>query len=193
MNRTAFIISIALTTFVLMAVGGIVYAVNRTEKAQAAQAEAAPVDLAAATIDPALEQAINEREAAYQAMIAEANTRLEQAQKQQLELQSQVAALQSAAQPAQAPTSVTPEEAAVIASDFLGQTSVYSVESITYQGATLFQVTFSSGDIVYISLDGQVAGSVAATQLTSASVPAPRGRSGGGEHHDDHDGGHDDD
>ena len=86
MNKTAFIISVALTAFVLMMIGGIVYTVHASDKAQQAAALATPTesqDLSTPTVDPAMVQAFNEREAAYQQLIAEANARLEQAQQQE--------------------------------------------------------------------------------------------------------------
>jgi uncharacterized protein YpmB len=178
MNKKAFFISIALTVIVLMAVGGIAYFMRSANQVQAAKAS--PVTQA---LDPALEQSLNEREAAYQKMIAEANARLEQAQQQQLALQNQLAALQSGAAVAVPQAGLSPEQAAQVAADFLGQTSVYSVEMTAIRGVSLFKVTFSSGDIVYIGMDGQVAGSAAAQQIAFQS-PAPPHRGEGG-----HDGG----
>jgi hypothetical protein len=49
-----------------------------------------------------------------------------------------------------------PMEAVSVASQFMNQQDVYSVESATYNQAPAFKVTFSSGDIVYVGLDGQV-------------------------------------
>lgn len=51
---------------------------------------------------------------------------------------------------------ITPEEAAVIASQVIGRTDLYSVEGAQFNGIDAYLVTFSSGDIVYISMDGQV-------------------------------------
>jgi len=82
MNKTAFVISIVLTTFVLMAVGGIAYATRASNQPQE-ESIASPAPIDPALVDPALQQALNEREAAYQQMIAEANARLEQSQQQQ--------------------------------------------------------------------------------------------------------------
>lgn len=188
MNKTALILSVALTTFILLAVGGIAYMARAADAAQAAalnetaQMDAAPAD-AALINDASVQQALSEREAAYQQMIAEANARLAQAQEQELALQAQIAALQQGGQTAAVQTTILPEEAAAIASTFLGQTSVYSVEPVTVQGVTIYAVTFSSGDMVYVSLDGQVVGSVAATQISAQNPPAPIARGG---HDDDH-------
>jgi SOS-response transcriptional repressor LexA len=185
MNKTAFVISITLTTFILMAVGGIAYAVRAAGQAPvtASSATAAPLAASDPAGQQALQQALNEREAAYQQMIAEANTRLEQAQQQQQALEAQLAALQ--AQPSNPvvetqATSVTPQDAAAIASNYWGSTSVYSVEVVSVKGANMYQVTFSSGDLVFVDMNGQIAGAITATQLASLNVqPSSRGTSGG--------------
>ncbi len=195
MNKTAFIISIALTTFILLAVGGIVYMVRAADTAQtAATGQTGAIELTAATNNDAaavadLQQALSDREAAYQQLIAEANTRLAQAQQDQLALQTQLAALQQSSQASTAQSMVTPEQAATIASDFLGQTSIYTIEPVTVQGVMLYQVTFSSGDVVYVSLDGQVVGSMAATQIASQNpgVSGSRGHEREHENEQDHD------
>lgn len=178
MNKTALIISIALTTFVLMVVGGIAYAVRASETAQAA------AELPSGSIDPALEQALNQRESAYQEMIAEANTRLEQSQQQQQALEAQLATLTNNSS---ASASLTPEEAATIASNFLGNTSVYSVETVTVYGESIFKVTFSSGDIVYVNLGGQIVGSEAAPKVVAAQIKNPAKNAGHNEHEDEDD------
>jgi hypothetical protein len=183
MNKTAFVISIALTTFVLMAVGGIAYAVRAAGQTTVTASSATAAPLTAS--DPAEQQALNEREAAYQQMIAEANTRLEQAQQQQQALEAQLAALQ--AQPSNPvvetqATSVTPEDAAAIASNYWGLTSVYSVEVVSVKGENMYQVTFSSGDLVFVDMNGQIAGAITATQLASLNVQVGSREASGGEH-----------
>ena len=185
MNKTAFLVSIALTAFVLVSVAGIAYTVRGAEDSQQVTAT-----LPVPTNDPALEQAFSQREAAYQDLIAQANARLEQAQKRELELQAQLATRQPTSQPSAVQSTLTPEEAAALAVDFLGQKSVYSVESTMIRGESLYMVTFSSGDIVYVSMDGQITGSVAAqpeqVQVTHILQ--------GGEHeeHEEHEDEHDD-
>ncbi|HZD55147.1 MAG TPA: hypothetical protein VE136_00365, partial [Anaerolineales bacterium] len=120
MNKTAFLVSIALTAFVLVSVAGIAYTVRGAEHSQQVTAT-----LPVPTNDPALEQAFSQREAAYQDLIAQANARLEQAQKRELELQAQLATRQPTSQPSAVQSTLTPEEAAALAVDFLGQKSVY--------------------------------------------------------------------
>jgi hypothetical protein len=204
MNRTALFVSIALTTFVLLAIGGVVY-ILRPEPMAAAAEEAAPaeteVTLDPTEISPEMEQAWLEREAAYQKLIEDANTRLTELQQQ---LATQTATPQG--DPATAAQQLTPEQAAQIAADYIGQSSVYWVQLIDLQGTSVYEVTFYAGDIVYVNLEGQVIG----------SAPAPIFASGGGggggapktsftdqggqdddhgddDDHEDHDDEHDDD
>ncbi len=51
---------------------------------------------------------------------------------------------------------ITPQEAVFIASNALGNTSVYSVDSETRYGLDVYKVTFSSGHIVYVSPKGVI-------------------------------------
>jgi hypothetical protein len=70
---------------------------------------------------------------------------------------SQVA-ITASAPLAVAPTSqkVTPEEAASIASAYLGFKDVYAVENAVINSVAVYKVIFSSGDIVYVGLDGRI-------------------------------------
>ncbi len=88
---------------------------------------------------------------------------------------------------------ITPEEAAVIASQVIGRTDLYSVEGAQFNGIDAYLVTFSSGDIVYLSMDGQVLSisKIVVTVITQghhgggnndeAPVVAGGGGDGGGE------------
>ena len=67
-----------------------------------------------------------------------------------------------------ASTRLSPRMAAGIASEFLGRTDAFSVELAQYNGVEAFKVTFTSGDVVYVSPDGQILGSELPTiQLAS--------------------------
>lgn len=60
-------------------------------------------------------------------------------------------------------------DAAAVASEFLGRTDAYSVQLAEYNATRAYKVTFLSGDIVYVSLQGQVLGSELPTvQLVSS-------------------------
>jgi hypothetical protein len=92
--------------------------------------------------------------------------------------------------PAQA-ANITPEAATDIASKLLGRTDLYSVEITQFEGADVYLVTFSSGDIVYISLDGQIRSISKIVVTTIVQKGSKRGAgdnqnrgaaSGGGDH-----------
>ncbi len=54
------------------------------------------------------------------------------------------------------PVQVGPEQAASLAAQFMNKTDVYSVESTSLNGMNVFKVVFSSGDIVFVGLDGKI-------------------------------------
>ena len=203
MNRTALVISAVLTAFILAIAGGAVYTVRSVKNANPVQAaspqavqgeQVTPDTQPAASLDPQIAQEIQQREATYQNLIAQANERLLQAQQKQRELQSQLAALQTVTDnttQAPAPVQVAPEQAALIAAQYLNQPSVYSVENTLLSGEIVYKVTMSSGDIAYVSLDGQFIG----VQPAPAIQPSTRifAHNGGGDgDHDEHEGGDDD-
>lgn len=51
---------------------------------------------------------------------------------------------------------LTPQEAAALAASVLNQQDVYSVESAPYNGADAYKVVFSSGQVAFVGLDGQI-------------------------------------
>lgn len=53
---------------------------------------------------------------------------------------------------------LSPQDAAYQASQYLNQTDLYSVELADVGGVQAYKVTFSSGNIVYINMQGQVLG-----------------------------------
>jgi hypothetical protein len=162
-RKTALIISTIITTFILLLSAGIFVTVHNAAQVNAANDMAtvpASDAASASTLDPALVQILQDREAAYQEMINQANARLAQAQQEQQALQAQLAAL---TQPTITTTVTSPpvasismEQAAQVAETYLRRKDVYSVESISLKGASVYLVTFSSGDQVYVSLDGNI-------------------------------------
>jgi hypothetical protein len=62
---------------------------------------------------------------------------------------------------------LSPEEATSLAMQMINRSDVYSVESTTYQDAAAYLVTFSSGDLVYVSPTGQI---LAVTKLEPVVV-----------------------
>lgn len=106
--------------------------------------------------------------------------------------------------PAATPTEIqpvnwTPEEASALAAQVLGHDDLYSVEVTDLNGETVYMVTFSSGDLVYISMDGQIR-SIGKVEVETVVVNTGGGRKNGGnnnkssnssqsyeDHDDDHD------
>jgi hypothetical protein len=99
------------------------------------------------------------------------------------------------------PAQVGPEQAASIAAQFMNKTDVYSVESTSINSINAFKVIFSSGEVVFVGLDGKII-STTKLQPTIVSVaptapPQKRNNSGGGSgngggHEQEHEHEHDD-
>lgn len=65
-------------------------------------------------------------------------------------------------------TSLSPQAAASFAAQFLHRTDLYSAEMSTYNSTPAYKITFSSGDVVYVSLTGQILGVVPVAAATTA-------------------------
>lgn len=105
--------------------------------------------------------------------------------------------------PAATPTEIqpvnwTPEEAAALAAQVLGHDDLYSVEVADLNGESVYMVTFSSGDLVYVSMDGQIR-SIGKVEVQTVVVNTSGGRKNGGNNnkssnssqsHEDHDDDH---
>ena len=88
---------------------------------------------------------------AYQGVIASNPTATAQAQEQ-----PQTKAISHTIPADAQAVNLTPEEAAGLAAQVLGQNDLYSVEVTDLNGETVYMVTFSNGKLVYVSLDGQI-------------------------------------
>jgi hypothetical protein len=86
---------------------------------------------------------------------------------------------------------VTPEQASLIAAQYLGEYDLFSVDGVTLRdGSSAYQVNFSSGAIVYVSPQGTVMAVYAAPGLSAANSSIPNGPSSSGSeqvHEDDGD------
>ncbi len=67
-------------------------------------------------------------------------------------------------------TMISPQDAAAIAAKFLNQKDPYSVEIVSFGGANTYKVTFRSGNILYVSLSGQIVSYVQAPTATPQVV-----------------------
>lgn len=153
-QRTLLLIAAGITAFVLVLTGGLVSRMSTataTPAAATTEAAAAP-----APLDPTVEALIREREAAYQAALAEANTRLTQANAQIAATNQQAAQAAPAAQPMVAYDG-SAEAAAAIALQYLGGGEVRDVEQETERGIAVYEVQFTDGAEVYVEAQtGQV-------------------------------------
>ncbi len=75
---------------------------------------------------------------------------------------------------------VSPQDAASIAAKYLNRTDLYSVELADFNGVQAYKVTFSSGDIIYVAMQGQVLGSVKPPAPVVVSSDPPRRHRGHG-------------
>jgi len=76
---------------------------------------------------------------------------------------------------------ITPEQAAALAAQILGRTDLYSVASaLTAGGVSAYKVTFSSGDVVYVGLDGAILSVVMIEPSPVIIVSGPSSGGGGG-------------
>lgn len=97
------------------------------------------------------------------------------------------------------PVNWTPEEAAALAAQVLGHDDLYSVEVTDLNGESVYMVTFSSGDLVYVSMDGQIR-SIGKVEVETVVVSTGGGGKNGGKNnnkannssqsHEDHDDDH---
>ncbi|MBT3389601.1 MAG: hypothetical protein HN413_04245 [Chloroflexi bacterium] len=200
MNKPAVIFSAFLSAIILTIIGGVVYTVRGTEPTPVLQAVSTgpipieqsveqiaekPVEQSIAS-DPTLEQELLAREVAYQEMIAEANARL---------AEQQAAEATQVSTPAPVLLQITAQEASVFASNHLGQSQVYSVEVVNYNTKVVYKVTFSSGDVAFVTRYGDVISVERAVKQPdsrqSVASNSGGGQSGEQEHDDDDD--HDDD
>jgi hypothetical protein len=69
------------------------------------------------------------------------------------------------------PVNLTPDQAADLASQVMGDTELFSVEVTQFNGESVYLITFSSGNLVYMSLDGRIL-SIDKLDVVVVSAPA---------------------
>lgn len=154
-QRTMLMTAAALTAFLLIIAAAMIAQLTQPQ-ASANSAASAPV---ASTLDPtALSAELQQREAAYQAALAEANQRIEQANAQLAAQQGGIASPQAAAAVTNAPmTAPTADEAAAIATRYRNGGTVRKVELEQERGLLVYEVKFTDGGEVYVDAsNGQV-------------------------------------
>jgi hypothetical protein len=92
------------------------------------------------------------------------------------------------------PVALSPQDAATLAGNVLNQKDFYSVESASLNGTNAYKVTFSSGSVAFVGIDGQILSvsqiqpvvvaqsNAAPAPVFSAPAPAPAPSFSGGEH-----------
>lgn len=157
-QRTLMMIAAGLTAFVLVLVGGLALRLGAApaQATPVAVADTAVAGAAAPALDPTVEALLREREAAYQAALAEANSRLAQANRQ-IEQANQQLAQVPAAPAAVVTAPLEAEQAAQIALSYRGGGEVREVETEQEHGAVVYDVKFTDGASVYVdAATGQV-------------------------------------
>lgn len=175
MNRTMLFIAATLTAFMLVVIGGVVSRISTTSSPEPVPTEIVvemtPISVPA--LDPTAEALLREREAAYQAALAEANRRLAEANQQlntaQRELNEMAAQVSAPAPVALAPAyAVSPEQAQAIAqADARGTTLIRAPELVRLQGVPAYEVVFDRGAIY---VDAQTGAILANTISTGTQV-----------------------
>ncbi len=163
-QRKSLFIAAALTSFILVILIAVTAQLNQPALAAATPASVTDTSQTTATLDPAIQAQINQREAAYQQQLAAATLRLQQANAQlaqayskEQSLADQLAAAQQAlaaqqntnvAQAAPAQYAVSAAQAtqtALIAAP--GSTLVGSHTLISYKGSAAYKVVLDHGTI----------------------------------------------
>ena len=181
MNRTMLFIAATLTAFMLVVIGGVVSRISTTSSPEPVPTEIVvemtPISVPA--LDPTAEALLREREAAYQAALAEANRRLAEANQQlntaQRELNEMSAQVSVPAPAAPAPAAppapvyaVSPEQAQAIAqANAQGATLIRAPELVSLQGVPAYEVVFDRGAIY---VDAQTGAILANTISTGTQV-----------------------
>jgi len=107
---------------------------------------------------------------------------------------SETATAEPTSVPTSTPSMITPEAAAQLASQVVGNTNLLSAESVVFNGVNAYLITFTNNDVVYVGLDGQILGIEIAPVVVNIAPPVKVKNNGGGgggqtsqEDHDDDD------
>lgn len=197
-QRTALILSAVLTAFALVIVGAMAGRAGQAAPAETQSAEAAPVEVTSAPTEPDL-AAYQSREAEYQALVEQANLRLEKAY---AALRAQQAAATPTASAAPA-VPVSMEQAAALALQAApGAVLNGSPRLVSFQGVTAYEVPLDKGLVYVDAQTGQilyngtlapaapVASSGGGASGGFAAAGRSRGDDGGKVHESEHSGDH---
>lgn len=73
--------------------------------------------------------------------------------------------------PASTEVSLSPEEAAHLAAQVVGNSNLLSAESSSINGVDAYKITFANNDVVYIGPDGQILSVQVAPVVVNAALP----------------------
>ena len=140
--KTTLLISIALTAFLLVVVASVVTNVSASNNGSAA-----PMD------DAQIQQIISDREAAYNQVLDEANSRIAELQ---AELESQPVTPPSAESAPQ--SAFTPEQALTIAESVIppGTTPIKAPELVNFEGRAAYELAYPQGNVYIDANNGTV-------------------------------------
>jgi hypothetical protein len=74
-------------------------------------------------------------------------------------------------EPAPTQTFLSPQEAAQLATQVLGNTNLLSAESSSLNGVDAYKVLFTNNDVVYVGLDGQILSVQVAPMVVKVTLP----------------------
>ena len=201
MNRTMLLIAATLTAFMLVVIDGVVSRISTTSSPEPVPTEIVvemtPISVPA--LDPTAEALLREREAAYQAALAEANRRLAEANQQlntaQRELNEMSAQVSVPAPAAPAPAApapaalapapaapapaappapvyaVSPEQAQAIAqANAQGATLIRAPELVSLQGVPAYEMVFDRGAIYVDAQTGAILANTISTGTQAANA-----------------------
>ncbi len=203
-QKTALILSVVLTAFVLAVGGGIVARVSQTAAAPLAAPTAAPTAPApTADVSAQVQDLLQQRDAQYRALIDQANQRLATMNQQLAAAQAAQAApapaksaaaatTAQAAQAAQPSIALSAESArniAITAANFA--TMIREPELVRFEGKVAYEVGFTRGVIYVDANTGEVLYNGTQQQGGGGGQPASQPSTHSGEH-EDHEGEHDD-
>ncbi len=174
-QKTALILSVVLTAFVLVLGVGLAARVSQPAapvEAAPVSAPAAPAPAATIDVNAQVEQLLQQREAQYRQLIEEANQRLQQANRQLAASAAAAPAARpvqsaastapaapaaSAAQAVQPTASLSTEAAQNIAIDASGgATMIRGPELVLFEGKVAYEVSFTRGAVYVDANDGTV-------------------------------------
>lgn len=79
--------------------------------------------------------------------------------------------MEPTADPTATPSTITPEQAAQLAAQVVGNANLSSAESSTFNGLNAYLITFTNRDVVYVGLDGNILGVQVAPVVMNVSAP----------------------